>query len=55
MTNFKAINQTCLALNAKLHVCAQKLLRQDAIYPQNIEDVGIDQYISEFPFNTIPY
>ena len=41
------LSKTCLTLNAKLHVCAQKLLRQDAIHPQNIEDIDIEQCISE--------
>ena len=41
------LSKTCLTLNAKLHVCIQKLLRQDAIHPQNIEDIDIEQCISE--------
>ena len=41
------LTKVCLALNDKLHVCIHKLLRKDAVHPQNIEDIDIDKFISE--------
>ena len=43
-----SLTRTCLALNAKFHVCIKKSLKQDAINPQNIEDIDIEQCIREF-------
>ena len=41
------LTKVCLALNAKSHESIKKMLRQDAIIPQNIEDIDIEKCISE--------
>ena len=41
------LTKTCLSLNAKCHACIQKLVRQDATCPHNIEDFDVEKFISE--------
>ena len=47
-SNFQSsLSDVCLTLNSKIHDCAEKMMKDDAVNPHKIEEVDIDKIISE--------
>lgn len=46
-SNFQStLSDVCLTLNSKIHACAEKMMRDDAANPHEIEEIDIDKIIS---------